>query len=109
MPRTVSASEAKTHFGSIVDWAVESNEDVVVESYGSPKAVIMSYEEYREVLRLREAARRQKALAQLRQLREEVRARNQDLDEQEARELASEISRKTIQRMAQEGQVTFEE
>lgn len=109
MPRTVSASEAKTRFGSIVDWAVESSDDVVVESYGSPKVVIMSYKGYQEVVRLREAARRREALAELRALRDKVRARNQDLDEEEARTLASEVGKETVRRMAEEGKIAFEE
>lgn len=43
MPRTVSASEVKTKFGAIVDWAIESKDDVIVESHGQPRVVIIAY------------------------------------------------------------------
>jgi hypothetical protein len=37
MPRRVSASEAKTRFGAIADWAVESQDGIIVKSHGQPK------------------------------------------------------------------------
>ena len=54
MPRTVSASEAKTQFGAILDWAIKCKDDVIVESHGKPKAVIISFEEHQKVAELRE-------------------------------------------------------
>ncbi|MBM3190034.1 MAG: type II toxin-antitoxin system Phd/YefM family antitoxin [Chloroflexi bacterium] len=108
MPRTVSASEAKTRFGAIASWAAESKDDVIVESHGEPKVVIISFEEYQQMLKLREEARRRELLAQLRGLREEVRARNQDLTAEEASDLAKEISEETIKRMIAEGKVDYE-
>ncbi len=50
MPRTISASEAKTRFGSIMNWAGESQDDVIVESYGEPKVVIIPFGEYQKVI-----------------------------------------------------------
>jgi prevent-host-death family protein len=49
MPRTVSASEAKAHFGSIVDWALDHEDEVIVESHGQPKVTIVPFEEYRKM------------------------------------------------------------
>lgn len=108
MPKTVSASEAKTKFGSIVGWAVESNDDVIIESHGKPSVVIMSFEEYQKVVNLREEARRREALTELECLRESVRARNQDLDEAQATALADRLSRDIIEDMVREKKVTFE-
>ena len=102
MPRTVSASEAKTRFGAIADWAAEFKDEVIVESHGEPKVVIISYEEYQQVLRLREEARRQSALLRLRSLRDKVRVRNRDLDEQQAASLASRFSQEVAAEMADE-------
>jgi prevent-host-death family protein len=104
MPRTVSASEAKTNFGAIANWAAESKDDVIVESHGEPKVVIMSFEEYQQVLKLREEARRQSALLRLRNLRDQVRAHNQDLSEEQATSLADRFSEEVIADMADEGQ-----
>ena len=108
MPRTVSASEAKTKFGAIVDWAAESKDDVIVESHGQPKVVIISFEAYQQVLKLREEARRQSALLRLRNLRDRVRARNQDLDEGQAASLAGRFSQEVVAEMADEGQVLYQ-
>lgn len=93
MPKRVTASEAKNRFGAMVSWAVESQDDVIVESHGEPKAVIISFDAYQEVQQLRETAQRQAALARLRQLRDDVRARNQDLGPAEAETLADRFSR----------------
>jgi prevent-host-death family protein len=96
MPRTVSASEAKARFGSIADWAVDANDDVIVESHGQPKVAIVPYDEYQRINQLREEARRRDALARLRDLRESVRSRNRDLTEEEADALARRFAREVI-------------
>lgn len=108
MPRTVSASEAKTKFGSIADWAAESKDDVIVESHGQPKVVIISFEGYQQVLKLREEAHRQSALLRLRNLRDKVRARNQDVDEEQAASLAGRFSQEIVAEMADEGKVLYQ-
>lgn len=108
MPRTISASEAKTKFGAIVDWAVETQDDVIVESHGQPRAVIVSYTQYQQILALREQARQQNALQCLRKLRETVRARNQDLDEEQADAIADQISHQVVAKMVAEGKVLYQ-
>ena len=109
MPKTVSATEIQNRFGSIADWAVESEDEVIVESRGTPKVVIISYEAYRKLRQWREQARRQQVLRQIRELREEVRTRNQDLTESSADALADEIQGETIRRMTEEGKVQYED
>ncbi len=108
MPKTVSASEAKTQFGSIMSWTTECKDDVIVESRGRPKVVIIPYEEYQRLLTLREAARRQEALAQLERLREKVRARNEDLSEEAAASLADRFTREVVEDMAKEGRIKYQ-
>jgi len=93
MPKTVSATEAKVQFGSIVDWAVAEQDDVIVESHGQPRAVIISFEEYKRVLALRERVRREEVLGRLRDLREEVRARSANLSEEQAAALAARFAK----------------
>ncbi|MEZ4517611.1 MAG: type II toxin-antitoxin system Phd/YefM family antitoxin [Chloroflexota bacterium] len=53
MPKTISVSEAKNRLSAILEWAVEHEDEVVVESRGEPKAVIMAYGEYEALLDLR--------------------------------------------------------
>ena len=108
MPKTVTASEAKNRFGAMVSWAVESQDDVIVESHGEPKAVIISYDAYREVERLREVARRHAALTRLRRLRDEVRARNRDLTADEADALSARFSGEVTQEMAEKGDIVHQ-
>ena len=43
---TISATEAKLHFGALVDTA--QKEPVTIEKQGRPVAVVISFEEYQE-------------------------------------------------------------
>jgi prevent-host-death family protein len=108
MPKTVSVSEAKNKLSAMLRWAVEQGDEIVVESRGEPKAVILPYEEYEELLLFREKTRRRAALKQLETLAEQMQARNADLSPEEAEQLAEEISQETVQRMVEEGKVRFQ-
>lgn len=108
MPKTVSVSEAKNQLSAVMEWAVESGEEVVVESRGEPKVAILSYGEYQMFLALKEQERRRQALRQLEVLAEQIWAQTADLSDQEADQLAEEISQETIQRMVKEGKVRFQ-
>ena len=108
MPKTVSATEAKTQFGSIINWTIERKDDVIVESRGRPRVAIIPFEEYQRLLRLREAARRQEALAQLESLREKVRARNEGLSEEEVASVADRLAREAIEEMIEEGKIRYQ-
>lgn len=108
MPRTISASEAKNRLGSVVSWVLENQDEVIVESRGAPTVVIMTYKEYEEIKALKERERRQQALERLRKLRADVRARNQDLTDEEADALADRFVRDVIDDMVNEGKIRFE-
>jgi len=105
MPRTVSATEAKTHMGAILKWAVEQREDVIIESHRRPTAVIINYEEYQKIQRLRETARRQDALKRLETLAQQMRSQNQDMTQEQAEEMADRFSREVIEEMVEEGKI----
>ncbi len=107
MPKTISVSEAKNKLSAMLEWAVENQDEVVVESRGRPKAVILSYSEYEMFQQLRERERRQTVLQRLQQLAAANQALNQDLTPEEAEELADEATRETITRMEAEGKVSF--
>lgn len=108
MSKIVSASEAKNKFSALVQWATKHQDDVIVQSHGQPKAVIMSYVEYEALVALKEDARRQEALRRLEEIAGRIQALNQDLSEEEAESLASKLSRETIERMEKKGQVQFQ-
>ena len=109
MPKSVSTSEAKSKLSSIIGWVRENRDEVIVESRGQPSAVIMSYAQYEEVRTLREQQRRREALERLRRLRAEVRERNQDLTEEQATELADQVSRDVMDGLIRKGKVRFEQ
>lgn len=108
MNRTVTATEAKAKLSELMRWAVSSGDGVIVESRGAPQVVLVPYGEYEELQKLKERARRETALAQLRELAREVQAQNQDLTEDEAAQLADEITREAIESLASRGKVRFE-
>jgi prevent-host-death family protein len=88
MPKSVSASEAKSRFGELVKWSREQNDTVIVNVYGEPTVVIVPYAEYAEGERLRKREQKRKALAALDALRQEARRQNPDLSAEEAYRLA---------------------
>ncbi len=108
MPRTISVSEAKNQLSAVLDWAVDNCDEVIIESRGEPKAIIVPYGAYQEFLALREQARRQKALRELELLAEQIWAQMDDLSEDEVEQLAGEISHETMERMIKEGKVRFQ-
>lgn len=107
MPKTVSASEAKNRLGAIIGWVLQNKDEVIVESRGEPKVVVVPFSEYEQMKEIKEQVRRREALAKLEKLREKVRARNQDLTGQEADALADRFSREVIEDMAKEGKIKF--
>ncbi len=88
MPRTVSSSEVQNNFGAMLQWAEDNNDEVVVERRGKPAGVIIAYEDYKEVVRLREQERRRKVFARMEAIRKEVAKRTPDLTAEEAYRLA---------------------
>ncbi len=108
MPKKISVSEAKNKLSAMLDWTVKQQDEVIVESHGQPKAVILSYDEYEKILALRQLANRQAALNRLEIIAARIQEKNLDLNEEAAENLADEISRETIRRMAEEGQITFQ-
>ncbi len=107
MPKTVTATEAKTNFGAMMDWTVTEKDQIIVQSHGQPKAVIINYNEYTRFAEMKEKERRQQALKDLEALREKVRARNQDLTDEQADYLADRFVRDVVQDMIAEGKIKY--
>lgn len=108
MPKTVSVSEAKNRLSAVMQWAVDNDDEVIVESRGEPKAVILPYEEYETFLALREGARRREALQQLEALAARLQGQNEELSEADAAALADATTRETLARLEAEGKVRFQ-
>ena len=107
MPKTVAANEAKNRFGALLRYVSDEDDEVIVESHGRPRAVIVSVASFEELERLRDQQRRRDALAELHALRAEVRAQNTDLTEEEADEFAVRASREMIDHLAETGKIRF--
>ncbi len=108
MPRTVSATEAKNRLGAVVDWVVQNHDEVIIESHGAPRVVIMSVEEYTQLQIMKEQARRLELVARLERLRDRVRARNTDLTEEEADAIADRLTRDAVQAMIDDGRIRYQ-
>jgi len=54
MQRTMSATEARIHFGELMRHAVEQQEPVVVEHSGKPHVVVLSVDKYQQLLAAQE-------------------------------------------------------
>lgn len=107
MPKTVSATEAKVHLGTLLEWTT-TRDEVIIESRGRPRAVLISVEQYDELRCLREDARRRSALARLDALAESLQAKNADLSEDEALRLADRGVRDAVEGLEARGKVRFQ-
>jgi len=103
-----SSTQAKAHFSEFIDRSMQG-EEIVVHRRGRPVAVILSYEEYKRLRDLREKARREEALAQLRALARAVQEKNQDLTLSEKDALARELVNEAIKSLGDRGDIRFEE
>ncbi len=84
MPMTVTSTEAKSQFGSMVKWARENQDEIIVKHYGEPSVVLLPFADYEELLQLREYARKAKARLLLEKLRQEIQNDNPVIDQAEA-------------------------
>ena len=97
--KTISATEAKNRLGAYLGEIARGEGEIIIENHGKPTAVLVSYEVYREFRDVQEWLRRRDAMEALRRLRDEVRARNQDLSEAEADAIAEDVGREAIARV----------
>ncbi len=86
MAKIVSASEAKSRFGSMLKQA--QREQVIIEVHGEPEAVLISYEEYQLTEALKEQNRRREAWEAFQSVGREVAAKFPDLTEEELYKIA---------------------
>lgn len=56
MPKTISATEASNHFGTMIDEAARGRSLFVVTRMGRPQAVVIGMDQYLELMELLETA-----------------------------------------------------
>ncbi len=80
MAKTVSATEARIHFGELMRRVVEENEGIIVERAGKPMVAIVSISDYEalETLKKEQQAQWQQAIDRLEEIGEKVKQRLAD-------------------------------
>ncbi|MEZ4862063.1 MAG: type II toxin-antitoxin system Phd/YefM family antitoxin [Caldilineaceae bacterium] len=106
MTKIVSASEAKSRFGSVLKQAQQ--EEIIIKVHGEPEAVLISYKEYQQYEGLKEMNRRRETLEALQALRDEALANTQDLSEEEVYRLAG-VSEATAKKLIVQDNKIFPE
>lgn len=107
MPRKVSTTEAKNQLSAMMRAVAENGDDIVVQDHGRPRVAIISMRAYEGLQEWREQERRKNILAEMRDIRARVRARNQDLTPEQADELADRFVREVVEEMVEEGKIRF--
>jgi len=107
MLKIVSSNEVDGGWGDVLGDVAEGGDEVIVERDGRPTAVVIPFAAYEELRALREGRRRADALERLRSLRDAVRARNQDLSEEQAEAIADRFAHELIDDLASKGVVRF--
>jgi len=108
MPKRVSATEAKINLGAMMEWTVAEADEVIIESHGQPKAVLVSYSVYQAVQKIQEALRREQALAQLESLAMKVQRHQKPLSPAEAEATADQFVHDVIREMIAAGQIVYQ-
>jgi prevent-host-death family protein len=97
--RTISANDAKQHLGATLRSVSTGEDEVIIESHGKPRAVIISPEEYANLRELRKKQRREAAIAEIEALAKQIGDRNRDLTYEQIEELSVRAVRETRQEL----------
>lgn len=109
MTVVVSASEAKNNLGALLNRVRRNEETVIVENRGAPAAAIISISEFEKLQELKERARREEALAKLREIRAQLEELQKDMTEEEAEALLEEITKDVMDGVLAKTKLRFEE
>lgn len=93
MEKTISATEARVHFGQWLRRVAEQDVTLVVERGGKPEAVVLSVEAYGRLQAARQADEAGDALSRARALRERIRARRRGAPLPAPEEMIAEMRR----------------
>lgn len=109
MVRTISATEAKVNFGSVTQTVIDNDEPIIVENHGQPKVAIVPVQQLARLAELEDQEKRRQWLERARALRAQVRAKNQDLTDEQAEQIADEIVRDAVDALFEKGIVRYAE
>ena len=107
LPKAIPATELKNKLGAVNEYVLGKEKELVITFRGVPKVVLMPFKEYENFTELREEARRKQAIEDLRQLQQEVQARNKDLSEKEAEKLGVRFSRDLIKEVVKKRKAKY--
>ena len=79
LERVYSTTEAKNQLSAMISFVQEPDAAAIIESHGKPRAVLVSFDDFEAIRKLKDKERRRLAWKQLEALRKEVSSRNQDL------------------------------
>ena len=91
MTRIVTSTQLKQKTGEILAYAIENKDEVIIQRYDVPKAVIIDYESYQRMVQ----AQRDLVFDHLRRAAERVSVRAAHLSEEERAELISDAIAET--------------
>lgn len=94
MPVKLNSSEVQQRFGRVVDQAL--GEDIIIERYGTPRAALVAYQRYQELLEAEEELLR----TRLQQVADTVSARAEDLSDEEVEALIERAREEAHQELA---------
>lgn len=77
MSRTMSATEARIHFGELMRHVTEQNEPVFVERAGKPQVVVISVAEYENLLAQRASNNWQDTFYKITELSQTIKERRE--------------------------------
>ncbi len=91
MPRAIKATDLRRRTRQVLDWVRVDGEEVIVESYNTPQAVIISYSDYLTYKELEKAEALRRALVgELQQIAAEVSRRAQAMADEDVPALVDE-------------------
>lgn len=103
--RVYSTTEAKNQLSAILNFVEGPGEAAIIESHGRPRAAIISIEDLAALRKFKEKHRRELAWKELETIRERVSARNADLSEDQAMELADRFVHEVFEEMQDSGKL----
>ena len=109
MAKRVTATEAKNRLGALMEYINDNNDDVIVESRGEPRAVIITFPEYQQLEACREKARREELWKQMEALRKRVGEQLQDLSSDDVQRIAEEVADDAIARGMKSERIRFKD
>ena len=80
MPKTISATEARVHFGEVMRQVSETQEPVIVQRAGKPSVAIVPMDDYERLQAMRDGKQQKDALDKLAVIGEKIRERRKAID-----------------------------